>query len=99
MAKVEVRLPVFEKVEGDEEAGERCACCGDGRPTVMFWFSDEGDEVTEGEPLVEIETGASVLDIPAPASGVLVSVLAPPGGQAEEGQLVGEIESGTANIP
>ena len=59
----------------------------------MFWFKDAGDEVTQGEPLVEIETGASVLDIAAPASGRLSAVLVPPGGQAEDGQLVGEIES------
>ena len=42
--------------------------------TVNTWHRSAGDEVTEGEPLLEIGTDKVDTDIPAPASGTLAEV-------------------------
>ena len=39
--------------------------------TVNVWHKAEGDQVAEGEPLLEIGTDKVDTDIPAPASGML----------------------------
>ena len=42
--------------------------------TVGAWLKQEGDQVQQGETLVEIETDKVVLEIPAPVSGVLEKI-------------------------
>lgn len=42
---------------------------------IVRWLKKPGDAVTEGEDLVVIETDKATLDIPAPASGVLLAIL------------------------
>jgi pyruvate dehydrogenase E2 component (dihydrolipoamide acetyltransferase) len=42
--------------------------------TVNVWHKSQGDQVTEGEPLLEISTDKVDTDIPAPASGTLTEV-------------------------
>jgi len=42
--------------------------------TVNVWHKAEGDEVTEGEPLLEIGTDKVDSDIPAPVSGILAEI-------------------------
>ena len=44
---------------------------------VKRWLKAEGDAVTRGEPLVEVETEKITLDVEAPASGVLLKILVP----------------------
>ena len=39
--------------------------------TVNEWFKQVGDQVTEGEPLLEIGTDKVDTEIPAPVTGVL----------------------------
>ncbi|TWO78870.1 biotin/lipoyl-containing protein [Denitratisoma oestradiolicum] len=51
--------------------------------TVMNWLKAEGDLVTEGEPLVEIETAKAVEEQAATASGRLVKILVPAGEMVE----------------
>ena len=41
---------------------------------VSFWFAEEGEEVLEGDRLVEILAGSVTFDVPAPQSGRLVEV-------------------------
>jgi pyruvate/2-oxoglutarate dehydrogenase complex dihydrolipoamide acyltransferase (E2) component len=38
---------------------------------VVNWLVKEGDEVTEGQPLVEVETDKTTVELPATASGVV----------------------------
>ncbi|MFC2015489.1 dihydrolipoamide acetyltransferase family protein [Chloroflexota bacterium] len=47
--------------------------------TLVAWHKVEGDTVNQGEMLFAIETDKAVLDIEAPASGVLRRVMAQPG--------------------
>ena len=41
---------------------------------ISHWFAARGDEVWEGERLVEIRVGPATVDIPAPATGRLTEI-------------------------
>lgn len=43
--------------------------------TIVSWLKAEGESVTEGEILVEVETAKAVEELPAPVSGVLTKIL------------------------
>ena len=45
--------------------------------TITAWFRKEGDSIAKGEPLVEITTDKTAVEVPAPRSGVLRRILAP----------------------
>jgi pyruvate dehydrogenase E2 component (dihydrolipoamide acetyltransferase) len=47
--------------------------------TVNAWHKEVGDQVAEGEPLLEIGTDKVDTDIPAPASGTLAEIRVPEG--------------------
>jgi pyruvate dehydrogenase E2 component (dihydrolipoamide acetyltransferase) len=49
---------------------------------IVAWLKHTGDEVTAGETLLEVQSDKANVEVQAPASGVLVRVM------AEEGQLV-----------
>ena len=55
---------------------------------VIGWLAAPGDAVTEGEPLYEIETDKSTVEIEAPASGVLREIVVPAG---SSGIVVGTV--------
>jgi pyruvate dehydrogenase E2 component (dihydrolipoamide acetyltransferase) len=59
--------------------------------TLVEWLKAEGDSVEKGEPLFEIESDKVVLEVEAPASGVLVKVLAAPGDTLPVGDVIGLI--------
>jgi pyruvate dehydrogenase E2 component (dihydrolipoamide acetyltransferase) len=46
---------------------------------IVRWLVPEGQEVNEGDPLVEIETDKVNMEIEAPAAGILAGVRATPG--------------------
>jgi 2-oxoglutarate dehydrogenase E2 component (dihydrolipoamide succinyltransferase) len=50
--------------------------------TVATWHKQPGDLVREGENLVDLETDKVVLEVPAPADGILGAL------QAQEGEVV-----------
>ena len=43
--------------------------------TITQWLRSEGDIVTKGEPLVEVETAKAVQEVEAPVSGRLSKIL------------------------
>jgi pyruvate/2-oxoglutarate dehydrogenase complex dihydrolipoamide acyltransferase (E2) component len=47
--------------------------------TVVRWLKREGERVTAGEVLVEIETAKAIEEVEAPVSGILKRVLLPEG--------------------
>src|SRR3954453_23517049 len=49
--------------------------------TVTDWLRDEGSEISEGDPLLTVETEKAVNDIEAPANGILLKIVA---GQGSE---------------
>src|SRR5208337_2421492 len=55
---------------------------------LIAWRKKEGDHVTKGEPLLEIETDKAVIEIEAPADGVLAGIKAEPGADIPVGQTI-----------
>ncbi len=58
---------------------------------VLRWWRSEGEEVRQGEPLLEVETDKANVEIESPASGVLARVLAREGDEVPVGQVIGWI--------
>lgn len=68
MAKLKVLLPQFGMGMQDGE--------------IVRWLKSVGDAVADGEPLVEIEAAKTTVEVPSPAAGTLVEIV------AEEGDTV-----------
>lgn len=58
---------------------------------ILQWLKKEGDAVTKGEPIAEIETDKVAIEIEAFASGVLAKILTPAGEVAKVGAPIGII--------
>src|SRR5438105_2671816 len=58
---------------------------------IVRWLKAEGDEVTKGEPLAEIETDKATVEIEAPASGVLANITGAVGVEIPVGQIIASI--------
>lgn len=43
---------------------------------IVRWLVKEGDEIKEGQPLVEVETDKALAEIPSPRTGVVLKILA-----------------------
>jgi 2-oxoisovalerate dehydrogenase E2 component (dihydrolipoyl transacylase) len=75
--------------------------------TVIKWLKKEGDSVNELEPLLEVNTDKVDTEIPSPASGTVLKILAEEGLPAKVGAVLafigevgeniesGKVESGT----
>ncbi len=86
MAIVEVKVPQL-----SESVAEA---------TMLQWKKKVGDAVAIDEILIEIETDKVVLEVPAPAAGVLVEVLVGDGGIVLAEQLIARIDTeGKAAAP
>jgi 2-oxoglutarate dehydrogenase dihydrolipoamide succinyltransferase (E2 component) len=59
--------------------------------TITKWLKQVGDSVNELEPLLEVNTDKVDTEIPAPASGVLLSIHLPEGQAAKVGELLAVI--------
>jgi 2-oxoglutarate dehydrogenase E2 component (dihydrolipoamide succinyltransferase) len=60
--------------------------------TITGWLKKEGDFVSEGEDLFELETDKATLAIPSPGSGIL-SIRIHDGSDVNVGQIVAELSS------
>ena len=70
--------------------------------TVLNWLVAEGDRVAVNDPVVEIETAKSVVELPSPYAGVVAGLLVPVGQTVEVGTALIAIEDGVgaeANVP
>src|SRR6266705_1590013 len=63
--------------------------------TIAKWLKQPGDQVREGEGLVEVTTDKVDAEVPAPASGTLVKILAEAGKTVAVGAALAEIAVGT----
>jgi 2-oxoglutarate dehydrogenase E2 component (dihydrolipoamide succinyltransferase) len=61
--------------------------------TINKWLVIEGSKVKEDDPLVEVATDKVDSEVPAPATGTLVSIIAKEGSIAKIGDLLGVIEN------
>ncbi len=55
---------------------------------LIAWRKKEGDRVSKGEPLLEIETDKAVVEVEAPADGVLAGIKASEGADIPVGQTI-----------
>ena len=58
---------------------------------IVEWMKQEGDAVTEGEVLFNVETDKSVMEVEAKASGTLLRILHGPGDDVPIQQVIGYI--------
>ncbi len=61
--------------------------------TVMEWMKKIGDPITKGEILFTVENDKAVVEVEAPAEGVLEEILVPAGGTQEVGKPVAYVSS------
>ncbi|MCX7094342.1 MAG: 2-oxoglutarate dehydrogenase complex dihydrolipoyllysine-residue succinyltransferase [Methylobacter sp.] len=64
--------------------------------TLITWHKQPGDSVTKNENLVDLETDKVVLEVPAPASGVLSKILKENGSIVVGGEVLALLEAQTA---
>jgi pyruvate dehydrogenase E2 component (dihydrolipoamide acetyltransferase) len=67
--------------------------------TILAWLVDEGDEVDEGQPIAEVETDKTDVEVPAPASGVILRITAPVGTEVPVGATIGYIGAPGEELP
>ena len=61
--------------------------------TLLKWRKKPGEAVAQDEILIEIETDKVVLEVPAPAAGVLMEILQPDGATVVAEQLIAKLDS------
>ncbi len=66
---------------------------------VARWLVSEGDEVTEDQPLVEIQTDKTTVEIPSPAAGKVASILVEAGTVVPVGTILVVIGEDGATSP
>ena len=60
---------------------------------VSKWIKNQGDQVREDEPIVELETDKVNVEVPSPAEGVISKINFKAGDKVEVGALLGTISS------
>ena len=78
---IEVKVPVLPESVADA--------------TVAAWHKKVGDKVTRDENLLDLETDKVVLEVPAPADGILAEILFQVGDTVNSGQLLAKITEGS----
>jgi 2-oxoglutarate dehydrogenase E2 component (dihydrolipoamide succinyltransferase) len=78
---IEVKVPVLPESVADA--------------TVAAWHKKVGEKVTRDENLVDLETDKVVLEVPAPADGILEEILFQVGDTVGSGQLLAKISEGS----
>ncbi|MGL4767851.1 MAG: 2-oxoglutarate dehydrogenase complex dihydrolipoyllysine-residue succinyltransferase [Formosimonas sp.] len=61
--------------------------------TLLTWHKTIGQAVTRDENLIDVETDKVVLELPAPADGVLVELIAANGATVTSGQIIAKIDT------
>ena len=79
MAIVEVKVPQL-----SESVAEA---------TMLTWKKKAGEAVAVDEILIEIETDKVVLEVPAPAAGVLAEIIQGDGATVVADQLIAKIDT------
>ncbi|MBT8161554.1 MULTISPECIES: biotin/lipoyl-containing protein [Arthrobacter] len=68
--------------------------------TVLDWLVSPGDQVERNQPLVEVETSKSALELPSPQAGKVIRIHGAPGETINVGEplVVFEVPDNTAGI-
>lgn len=79
MATVDVLLPQFGMGMQDGE--------------IIRWLKSVGDMVESGELLVEVEAAKTTVEVPSPASGKLIEIVAQEGETVDVRAVIARLES------
>ncbi len=60
---------------------------------VSYWLAEEGDEINEGEDLIEMTTDKAAFSLPSPVTGTLVEKLVEEGDEVLVGSVLCMIET------
>ncbi len=63
---------------------------------IIRWLVAPGDTVNRDQPLVEVQTDKSLVELPSPVAGQVISLAAEEGEIVKVGQLLVVLEAGTA---
>ena len=66
--------------------------------TLVAWHKNVGESVARDENLVDLETDKVVLEVPAPAAGVLAKIVAEDGATVEAGDVLAILEEGEGAV-
>jgi pyruvate dehydrogenase E2 component (dihydrolipoamide acetyltransferase) len=66
---------------------------------VIAWKKQEGDNVTKGEPLLEIETDKAVVEVEAPGDGILSAISAQAGEDVPVGRTIAWLLGTGEDVP
>ncbi|WP_276258877.1 dihydrolipoamide acetyltransferase family protein [Haloglomus litoreum] len=55
---------------------------------IVTWLVEEGDTVTEDQPVAEVETDKAVVEVPAPVNGTVREILAEAGEMVPVGEVI-----------
>ena len=83
---VDVELPDMGDDAGDEA-------------TVVEWYVKEGDDVEEGEVLMEVGADGACYDVPAPTAGTVLDLLVDEEDIVHVGDVVAVLDSRDAELP
>ena len=61
--------------------------------TLLAWHKKVGEAVKRDENLIDIETDKVVLELPAPADGVLSKIIKGDGGTVKAGEVIATIDT------
>jgi len=64
--------------------------------TLVAWRKQAGDTVQRDETLVDLETDKVVLEVPAPADGIVTEILVQDGATVASGDLLAKLEAASA---
>jgi len=67
--------------------------------TIVSWHKKPGDWVARDENLVDLETDKVVLEVPAPAAGVLKEIALKDGTSVTSGQVLALLDEGATALP
>ena len=85
MAQIEVKVPQL-----SESVAEA---------TLLAWHKKVGEPVARDENMIDIETDKVVLELPAPAAGVIVQIIKDNGATVVAGEVIAIIDTdGTAKV-
>ena len=85
MAQIEVKVPVL-----SESVAEA---------TLLSWHKKVGEPVGRDENLIDIETDKVVLELPAPAAGIITQIIKADGSTVVAGEVIAIIDTeGTAKV-
>jgi 2-oxoglutarate dehydrogenase E1 component len=91
--------------DGDEAAGEPVDLVmpemGESvtEGTVLEWLKQSGDEITEGETIVEVSTDKVDAEVPSPVSGTVLETLVEPDEVVKVGQALARLQPGASAAP